>query len=662
MATPLKVIPTLDPRIEPQSGPVYTANIPPDQNQWYRIKADVTNSSITATNITTLGAKRAFLDTFELEITAEITFKTNAYYANNTVAPDRGLFMPQSFPFNSVCDQIQININGGSFFSNPSRTIRAVERYWNQAQLQDSYGNVCPCSKPLIQNEFGVAMPHNDASIAQGWQAFTRSRMLGRYPAYASSATGPQGSTNFSILPDYEPLGVAAEDFNKTQTITVTWREPIMCSPFSARYDATYGRPLYNITSIDMSFKMFGSLKNMFLCMANRSISEWDVKLTAVDICYQVLTVATPIAHDIVYVPYRRFVPYITNGSKQADATPATGKANDYHFTSGVYTLTDVPTAIWIYAAPQLSYYHDVIELGGPTPVGPNNMVGDRSIMTNKLFGFLKHISISCGNTTQILDTATPYDLYRIAKSNGCQDSYEDWARADPFEAYIDPHSITVGTSTTYTWKHGGGVNDVPPDKIPGCGSVLRLIPGVDIVLPERPLYPGGNANNLIFQVNDATYDFRYGTNPRGTNNAVPIALWVVFEYVGIAAFSPGHCNITMNPLGDNKITWGAAATEPIGTSSMMPASTTEGSGWTDTLKSVLSSMHGTIKDSRILSKLLEHIPTVGKPLASFASSLGYGDHPMGDDDDDDDDDEQRPLVSKRARSGGAVLGLGDLC
>lgn len=656
----VKVVPVIDPRIEPTSEAVYTANIPPDQNQWYRIQANFTDSSITATNITTLGRNRAFLDTFELEITAEITFKTNHYYPNATVAPERGLFMPQSFPFNSVCDQIQANINGGSFFSTPSRTIRAIERYWDDTLIQKSYGNVCPCSKPLIQNEIGIVGVNTDLELAMGFTGYTRSRMIGLYPSYASSATGPQGSTNYSILPDYDPKNIPMGEADQTQTITLTWREPIMCSPFSGRYDATYGRPLYNITSIDLSFKMFGSLKNMFLCVATRAISDWTVTLKSVDICYQVLTVSAPIPHEIVYVPYRRFVPYITNGSKTSDTTGSDGNSTDLHFTSGVYTLTEVPTAIWIYAAPQLSYYHDVIKMKHLPSSDSSYLLGPESTLSNKLFGFLKHISISCGNTTQILDTARSIDLYRIAKSNGCQDSYEDWSRADPFESFIKPTNL--GGANGFTWRMAGDV--IPPDKIPGCGSVLRLIPGTDIVLPDRQLIPGTNANNLIFQVTDAQYDFRYrySKSPASTESqAVPIALWVVFEYVGVAAFSPGHCTITMNPLGDGAINFPSISESPISATSMMAPSTTEGSGWTDTLKEVLGNMHKTIKDSHIISQLLQHIPKVGQPLQQFATSLGYGDKSFGmNDDDDDDDDDSTPLM-KRPR-GGAIRGLGDLC
>ena len=69
----VKTVQYLDPRIEPQPDPVYDYVIGPTQNQYYRIPASgFSQSSITFNNLTTLGIDRAYLDTFELELSATI--------------------------------------------------------------------------------------------------------------------------------------------------------------------------------------------------------------------------------------------------------------------------------------------------------------------------------------------------------------------------------------------------------------------------------------------------------------------------------------------------------------------------------------------------------------------------------------------------------------
>ena len=651
-STKVTTVQVLDSRIDPQPNPTYAVTIGPDQNQFYKIESSgLSQSSITFNNLTTLGKDRAYLDTFELEITAEVTFTRDTTIVSTGGklgfydVPPKGLFMPQSFPFNSVCDQVQVNINGGAFFNNPSQIIRAKERYWSQRDLQESYGNVCPCNKPMLQNEFGEQLAYK-TDLLVGMSKVQRSRLFGNSEGNAHGTVDAFTSTNFDVLPDYQVNSKVTADSPTSTTLTFTWREPVMCSPFSSRFDATYGRPLYNITSIDLSFKMLTDLRNMFICCAPHNISGWTVRITACNLCYQVLTVTAPVPHDITVVPYRRYVPYITNFTAQQTNTG--GILNDVEITSGVYTLNEVPTAIWIFAAPQLAFYQQYIAYGG----GPTRFYNpDATMMTNKLFGFLKHISISCGNTTQILDNAGVIDLYRIAKSNGCQDNFSDWSCSRPF--YKDLNPVSYGASEEIVWERSHSQTDaMSSTSCPGAGSVLRLIPGVDIVLPEQRLVPGANANNLVFQVR-AKYDFNFASNAR----AVPIALWILFEYVGVASITPGNCMVSMNPLGNGSIMNSA----PVVTASDIEnPSAIEGSGWLDKIKNVVSRVNPVLKKTKLASNLLKYVPTFGPALSKVASELGYGDSAM----EDGEDVAPAPSAKKRNRStsGGAVMGLGDFC
>lgn len=642
-APAVSTVQVIDPRIEPQPDPVYANTIGPDQNQYYKIPASgISDSYVSFNNLTTLGKDRAYLDTFELEITVEVT--TNAAdigtVVNPTLPPMHGYFMPVSFPFNSVCEQARVNINGGAFFNSPMATIRAKERYWDDEKLQESFANHTPCQKPYLQDELCTADDRGSRKdFSSHWFSHFRTRMFGGHQGFASRANGPLTTTNFSILPNYWSQQATGAD----NVLTITWREPIFCSPFSSRYDATYGRPLYNITSIDMAFNLV-DLRNMFL-LANMDLTKYEVHIRDIQLCYQVLTVTAPLNHSFTVIPYRRYVPYITDN---ATDSPGTGVQQDLKITSGVYTLNEVPTAIWIFLAPALSEYQRFNWDGVPAGIAGLSgedapFFNDHSRHTNnKLFGFMKHISISCGNTTQILNTASVYDLYRIAKANGCQDNFEDWSNANPFNEYMEPSEIAE--DGTFEPFHEG-------THVPACGSVLRLIPGTDIVLPEQKLTPGSNANNLVFQV-EATFDYA-GLGDRNRR----MSLWILFEYVGVASITPGNCVVTMNPLGNGAIM--AAAPTISGTTSESEAtpSTTEGSGWLDKIKSALGVANKLAKDTKIVSSALKYIPGIGDIASNIASQFGYG--------------YKRPRLAATADagaipggaiSGGAVMGLGDFC
>ena len=658
----VKTVQYIDPRIEPQPDPLYDYVIAPTQNQYYRIPTSgLSNSSVTFNNLTTLGVDRAYLDTFELEIHATITFNLDgtqkAGTRANEIMPKPSEWTFDSFPFNKCCEQAHVNINGGAFFSEPLSYLRAKERYMDQWRLSRCYENICPCHKPILQTESGkeydqVMVNYETQSLYPPWYYDTTpDTPIGVYgPSVPTrlgigsynTMLGPQGiegGFNNSIVrlgKTETPVAgkIVYENYKRvgnTTVVKVVWREPVFCSPFSSRYDATYGRPLYNITSMDLTFTM-QNLGNMIrvaniLNTNNKTlhITSYDVKLDAVDLCYQVMTIPPVLNKPLTtLVPYRRFVPYITNFPESPSTKPATSTVQNgakIKISSGVYTMNEIPTAIWIFCAPSKTNYQNNDETTYTSYAAPtdndyydNNSFGNWD--SNKLFAYMEHVSITMANTTQILDTAQVSDLYRIAKANGCQDAFWSWGGHDicspkgndPLLSYVRPLAQ-------------------------GAGSVLRVKPGVDLIVPDQPLIPGANANNMVFQV---TADFILPTHNR---EQYQYALWLLFEYVGVAAISPGQCEITMNPLGSGEI---------IQVSPVMSATSeaTEGSvestgGWEKIKKG--ASIAAQIADEGIISKILKHIPGAEK-ATEWAIKHGLGEP-----------------ARKRGRgtSGGAVMGHG---
>lgn len=593
MSNKASTVRVVDSRIEPQAAPVYAQTVGPIQNQYYKIPASgLSNSYITFNNMSTLGTDRAYLDTFELEITATFHFQCDS----GTVGPRFDKWVIDSFPFNKCCDEIRVNINGGSFFSQPLSYLRAKERYWNEYDLAAAYSNVCPCNKPHLQSEIGLNNPGagavedliKDACSIDRYAQPVRTGQVSK--GFNRTAAGVSSSHNNIQVPRY----VLAQ----TNDIRVTWREPIFASPFSSRIDATYGRPLYNITSMDISFNL-QDLRNM-IRMCDTNVNSYSVNIDDCQLCYQVMTVPSGLAPSMTVVPYRRFVPFVTDYTEN----PVGGNGyntNEVTIYSGNYTLNEIPTAIWLFMGPVKSKYQietdDIYNFGDIATV-------HRTHAFNKGFGFIKHVNLSLANTTQILNTAEQMDLYRIAKANGCKDSWMEWSKPNPF----------VQTQTYNTSTQAPHAEIIPV--CGGMGSVLRLIPGTDIVLPDKQLIPGTNANNMVFRA-EVTADF-----PSLPINYRNVALWILFEYVGVATITPGQCQITMNPLGDGSV----MNTAPVVSAAQMEEpSQMEGSGWLDKLKDVASKALNVVKDTGIVGNALNMVPGVGGVLSNVAKSFGFG-------------------------------------
>lgn len=677
MTSAVKTTQVIDPRIEPQPDPVYQYVIGPTQNQFYHIPASSTsNSFISFNNLTTLGVDRAYLDTFEIELSTKITFHTNknAITATGTDAtkfnnvkkrllipkPDEWTF--DSFPFNKCVDSARVNINGGTFFSEPLSYLRAKERYMDQRALSKCYENVCPTHRAFGQTESGMVYNQiytpTDA-LALNYHTSTSPAIPTRYGkgVFNSllSEEGMAGGFNNDFI---QVTDVTMNDTTGDTIYQVKWREPVMVSPFSSRYDATFGRPLYNITSLDLAFNLqnlgnmirlanYRHLKSDAVALADNDeihgvtaieellcVMSYDVEITHAELYYQVETLPSNLVKPMTtLVPYRRYVPYIT----KVDQTPAWNGiiGAPQTVSSGVYTLNEIPTAIWLFVAPSKSEYQEN-NTSYPSPITSEttSVTTKTSWDTNKLFAYIKHVSIDMANTTQLLNTCAVHDLYRIAKANGCEDSFLSWSGSNTQAPYYPVKSSVYNTDLTSA--------EIPKTQWYGAGSVLRLVPGVDLVVPDQALIPGANANNMVFKAN-VTYEYPPGLNYKEWS------LWILFEYVGVGAISPGQCEITMNPLGSGEI---MAASPIVSATNENTEGTLGGAGFWDKVKKFLGIAHHVAKDNQLVSKLLriaadsgalgERGSNIAGKASEIVNKVGYG-----------------APACKRTR-GGAVMGLGD--
>lgn len=586
-----------DPRVVSESGIEFNQYVGPLNWEHYKIPASgLSNTQITFANLVTLGTNRIYDSAFQVEYTVEIDFGP----INAVLSPEQARtslrFHP--FPLHWVTDQLRTNINGAACMTRPQESLPQRMMYWRQ-KILDKSCNYCPHTKaPSIQDR-----PVVFQSQAQVFQAILNHQM--KY--------GKNGSQNYGTpIPCvdfvFDNSAIAGSDPQAyNNKVRVTFREPVLCSPFNQRLDQVYQSPLFNITSIDLVYQL-NDLRAMLEPSTYTLISARDtysavtegnwlpsliqtINITSAQLCFNVASLPPGMT-----VPPRLDLPYYDNVSYVTQMNVATGTVGDVVMTSGVYTLAQVPTAVYIF-------------------VGPNQLFrSTTSIASNLDAGFcpIRDINITMGNNTQLLNTTSEYDRYQMALANGLEDvTWEEFTRPNVPLPYVPAANIY-----NYAW----GAH--------GCKCILRLIPGVDLLIPDKRLVGGTDAEQMVFQV-------RLTADVTGIPDAMKpsLALWIMFEYCGILTIEPVHASIDMLPL---------KSLPPIGEVTLPPSSNIDEIG---------GGGEGTNPRGAGIFDIIKS----GYKLAKRAWNSGIGKRLRGIA-DEVLDGEPSPKVTK----GGAIIGGGD--
>lgn len=657
MSERARVVKYLDPRITLPELPTFGVPVGAKAINPFRVPASALGAStISFNNLVVLGRNQMYSNTFQLETTFNISMKVSGTSSTparpaTVVAPDlvAGLrFKP--FPLNSITDQYRININGQNFSSQPAYLMAARMRYMKQEDLTDAYINQCPCIKPMMMDEIGIRYNTDPMIPPQGRTMFgsrIASTTVGAntydyYNEQSLALPGSRGLCNGII--DYYTVGAPPASANEqTYSFTVTFTEPIFCSPFASRLDANYGSPITGIQTLTIDLT-YNDPRRIIMCNLPYC-SDLEVSINSCTLLYDVVTLeAVPEDIGPTFYPWRDIVPFVTEQPDDSVATPKKG-SNSASITSGVYTINTIPQAIWIWVGPTR---------GALQTWNPNNITGtDVPIIQNTredLFHTITHVNISMGNTTQILNNCSQLDLYRMAKANGNCDTFLDFA---PPRFHRSPLIITTASSAS------------PGEESGGAGTVLRLVPGRDLIMNDRDLIPSSGSENIVFQV---TVDYNYH-GIASTDFTAPIwrqhALWVCFEYAGVLMLHNGAGQLFTQPLVKEVVD--AAPTVRVGLNTIPDTPLrAEGGAFLDTLKNVFTRGVKWLRDNKMVSRIAKMIPhPVSQGVGQIADSLGFGD-PAAD----------LPLQSmqwpvraaaKRTRTGGAIaggaiMGLGDFC
>lgn len=499
-----------DPRVVTESGVEFNQYVGPLNWEHYKIPASgLSNTQITFANLVTLGTNRIYDSAFQIEYTIEIAFPNTAVQTNYEIARTSIRFHP--FPLHWVSDQVRTNINGAACMTRPQENLLQRMMYWRQ-HILDKSCNYCPHTKaPSIQDN-----PIIIQSDEEVWQSVFNHQM--KY--------GKNGSQNYGTpLPciSFQYDNSAVDASNYRNICRITFREPVLCSPFNQRLDKLYQSPLYNITSIDMVYQLNDLRAMLEPCKYTGDMGSdgyatqttmWhpsnitSINITSAQLCFNVASLPTGMTvPSQLDMPYYDNVCYVTNAGLTAAST------GDVVMTSGVYTLAQVPTAIYVF-------------------VGPNQLYRSTNYITEEYdCGFcpIRDINITMGNNTQLLNTTSEYDRYLMALANGLEDvTWEEFSQIN-----IPLPRVPDADRNDYT-KNGAQ----------GCKCILRLIPGVDLLIPDKRLVGGTDAEQMVFQV-------RLTADVTGIPSTMKpsMALWLMFEYCGILSIAPVHASIDMLPL-----------------------------------------------------------------------------------------------------------------
>ena len=640
---PFKLTKMIDPRVDIDSVADYDKNVVAyvGARNWnkFRFNKDYTNpSQLKFSNIKTPGAGYLIDMKWWLEYTIKIKFKdfpcpNKDKETPNTLWPDEGntLFKDdmlyfRPFPLHQCTDNIHLRLNNRDMISYPTQTLNQRMEYWQQDKFRES-SNFAPHRKPNVQSTY----------------CYLKSKDRGRSPFLDLGSFFDGDFGNETVLTDGKiafsdkklekieyPTGdkLAGKAFavtKVTQDITLTLREPVMCEPLDYYSSRTGNKTMNNVTSIDLEYN-FNNLRNMIIfnnaklleLSAKRPIendlavygktykendpdylasmiqknleSIFDIEITEAHLELDIATPQVPPSMPFVteYVEYRRYETKLNGAVAINDII--NNKDKGYVIDSEIYSLSYMPNSIYLWVA-------------------PNNtkIYGDNyRCFYNNSYAQITHLEVDYGNLTKIGHHYSEKDLFLMALRNGLEDrTYADWTRTKR-NAFVEPTDYAKPTNLAES-------EAIVNNEFFGVGSVLRVIPGIDLCSGGEQTLIGG------MKITNETIRFHVTFRPLNLfDDGIEYSLYVAFEYNGICTVTPGFCDLAMIHIDSyNQIANAERAPR-------YKISRIYGKGFWDKVKKFASGVNNFAKKTGIVSKVLSAIPQT-QMFAPAVANMGYG-------------------------------------
>lgn len=341
------------------------------------------------------------------------------------------------FPFQSLCNTIQMTVNNNTVTQNQRDVMFALQRF-GDAREMFRYNTSAPVAYDQYWN-------YSDAILANN---------------------NPNGSwSNVAMDPSYQPRGafrlqsVAGNDTGnigdvKNVDIVVEVIEPLMLSPLIWCDPQSNNQGFYGIQVLNLVFNI-GIANRLFRgqpvnCTSGITTTLANDAFTDTQLLIQYYTRQPS---DLVparnVVPYAEYPRYLTNVTGTIPAATVTQDAGAYSLVAGQFptiesnsiSLNQIPDKIIIFVRKRLA----------------EQTAGDADC-----FFPIKRIRINFNNKAGLLTSATRWDLWRMSVESG---SNQTWAE--------------------FSGSAVKRVANAPLLEIPTCGSVLALSMGKHIELDD---------------------------------------------------------------------------------------------------------------------------------------------------------------------------------
>lgn len=346
------------------------------------------------------------------------------------------------FPFHALVNSTQWTINNNTISQNTRDLLAILVRIHDKRYLQ-RYNGMTPVMYDSYAQYSQIPATANNAPFAGFSTACYDGDLL------------PRGCLPLTIVSGTNYADAASA---RVLTVRLAVTEPCLLSPFVFAGDE--GQGMYGIQNFNATYNLTGAVNNVVRFGGTTARYTGGVLptvvfngLTSAQLLLQYLT-----PHPSDLLPSRNVLPYYEL-PRYISAVPAIPDAGTASVTSSSLQLNQIPDKVYIVVSKRID---------------------GRTVRDADSFLPIKGISINWNNSSGLLSSAQPEDLWRMSVENGINMNWPEWSGLSSIS--------TAGTPTGLT-------------SILTCGSILCLEFGKDIELKDD-YYAPGSLGNFQLQFN----------------------------------------------------------------------------------------------------------------------------------------------------------------
>jgi hypothetical protein len=511
---------------------------------------------------------------------------TNAGFAPPTSLLNSGFDGPRAYPFSSMIDTLQANINNDSVNINLADVLHALLHYNTDNMLKSRDYSFTPNYE---DQSFNYADLHNSIKSPLAYDGDGKDGLA-----------RPRGGFSFKVVQNATVIPTTAGT-TATAIVDMVVTEPIFLSPFSWQHKDEDG--FFNVNTMDFNFTMLSSSSqgarawsHDALTPVNSNVAGNNVFTTTPNIQVQFNQFTGP-AFSYNQIQPQMLFKYITPNVLYRGLSYDTPLAYPY------WELQRYPTEV------------GVIPFGTTISVSSNNIMlkqiprklliwarinnqtlYNRADLTDTYY-VIQQVQIQFANMATLLSSASQQQLFLTNVKNGSDQEWISWSGLPVNNPTFPPNAASA--------PYGGQ------------GSVLALRFGEDIQIDQDET-PSLNGNYQLLVTVTLT-----NMNSSGAWDALPVTLYLCPIYEGVFTIEKqGNASHQLSVLTRNDV----LDAKPVAGINYDSLEVVGGGDFLSTLKSIGESVNNFLKGSKLISTIAPHLPIPGAAtIGRIAQSIGYG-------------------------------------